>query len=121
MAIDIEKPVEDIVTQGLTPETILSLLLAMLVIYIVMLIREFLVGLQAWRGFKHSLNLSLGTVVRMPTSTGYVDGKIIRANRKRIVIEMDDTIKFVPTKTFMERDWDIVKKKNGDGTKPPVE
>lgn len=108
--MDLPAAIMAVLEEGFKPETLFTIFLAMIVIYTVMSIRAFLVSLHAWNNFKSSLNICLGTMVRMPTSTGYSDGVIIRADRRRIVIEMDDTIKFVPTKTFMERDWDILKK-----------
>jgi hypothetical protein len=78
--------------------------------FFVLWIKNFIVALVAWLRFKNSLYICLGTWVRMPTSDKYVDGQIQSANMRYIEVVTKDTRIFIPTKTFPDRDWVILKK-----------
>jgi hypothetical protein len=78
--------------------------------FFVLWIKNFIVAFVAWLRFKNSLYICLGTWVRMPTSDKYVDGQIQSANMRYIEVVTKDTRIFIPTKTFPDRDWVILKK-----------
>ena len=69
-----------------------------------------IVSFVAWLKLKNSLYICLGTWVRIPTSDKYVDGQIQSANMTYIEIITKDTRIYIPTKTFPDRDWVILKK-----------
>jgi hypothetical protein len=78
--------------------------------FIVLWIKNYIVALVAWLRFKNSLYMCLGTWVRLPTSDSYVDGQIQSANIRFIEIITKETRVYIPTKTFSDRDWVILKK-----------
>jgi len=78
--------------------------------FFVLWIKNFIVALVAWLRFKNSLYICLGTWVRIPTSDKYVDGQIQSANMRYIEIVTEETRIYIPTKTFPDRDWVILKK-----------
>jgi len=78
--------------------------------FIVLWIKNMIVSFVAWLKLKNSLYICLGTWVRIPTSDKYVDGQIQSANMTYIEIITKDTRIYIPTKTFPDRDWVILKK-----------
>jgi len=78
--------------------------------FLVLWIKNFLVALVAWLRFKNSLYMCLGTWVRIPTSDSYVDGQIQSANIRFIEIVTKETRIYIPTKSFPDRDWVLLKK-----------
>jgi hypothetical protein len=78
--------------------------------FIILWIKNFIVAFVAWLKFKNSLYICLGTWVRIPTSDNYVDGQIQSATMRYIEIVTKYTRIYIPTKTFPDRDWVIVKK-----------
>jgi hypothetical protein len=107
--MDVTKPVTDLVA-SLNWNLILPLIQAMVVFFLVLWIKNYIVSLYAWFQFKGSLNIGYGTWVRIPTSNSHVDGQITQANRHVIRIDTKDTRIFIPTKSFRERDWALLKK-----------
>ncbi len=78
--------------------------------YILIYLKSLIVSEFAYRSFRNSLNICINTWVRVPTTTGHVDGQIVEVDRKRIVVETEDTRLYIPTKTFPDRDWYLVRK-----------
>ncbi|KPA08937.1 Mechanosensitive ion channel MscS domain protein [Candidatus Magnetomorum sp. HK-1] len=78
--------------------------------FIVLWLKNFIVAFFAWLKFKNSMHICLGTWIRIPTSDSYVDGQIQSANMRFIEINTKETRIFIPTKTFPDRDWVIIKK-----------
>ncbi len=102
--------ITQMVQDGLKLDLLFTLLQLMVAIYVLMLIKAFIVNEVAWRSFRSSLNICMGTWVRVSTTTGHVDGQIVEANRKCIIIKTDDTRIHIPTKTFPDRDWTLLRK-----------
>jgi len=91
---------------------------AMIAFFIVLWIKNYITSLHAWLLFKNSLNIGIGTWIRLQTTTGFVDGQIRSANRNVIEIDTKDLRIFVPTKSFRERDWALLKKEALDEDDP---
>jgi len=89
---------------------IFSIIQGSMAFFIVLWLKNMIVSFSAWLKFKNSMNICLGTWVRMPTSDSYVDGQIQSANMRFIEINTKKTRIFIPTKTFPDRDWAILKK-----------
>jgi len=68
------------------------------------------IKIVAWRDFKNNLNISIGTRLRLSTSTGFIDGNIIQADYKRITVLCDEVKVFIPTKDFSSTTWTVVKR-----------
>ncbi|KPA08938.1 hypothetical protein MHK_010857 [Candidatus Magnetomorum sp. HK-1] len=107
--MDIAKPVTDLVA-SLNWNLLLPLIQAMVVFFLVIWVKNYVVSLHAWLNFKGSLNIGYGTWVRLPTSNSYVDGQITQADRHIIRVDTPELRIFIPTKTFRERDWALLKK-----------
>ena len=107
--MDVTKPVTDLVG-SVDWNLLLPLIQAMVVFFLVLWIKNYIVSLYAWFQFKGSLNIGYGTWVRLPTSSSYVDGQITQANRHVIRVDTPELRIFIPTKTFRDRDWALLKK-----------
>ena len=108
--------VVEMVQNGLKGELLLLLFQLMVAGYILMYLKSVIVNEFAYRSFRTSLNICIGTRIRIPTVAGNIDGEIVKANRRRIVIETKETRLYVPTKTFSDRDWCLLKLKKSGGT-----
>jgi hypothetical protein len=105
----------EMVQNGLKGELLLLLFQLMVAGYILMYLKSVIVNEFAYRSFRTSLNICIGTRIRIPTVAGNIDGEIVKANRRRIVIETKETRLYVPTKTFSDRDWCLLKLKKSEG------
>ncbi len=105
----------EMVQNGLKGELLLLLFQLMVAGYILMSLKSVIVNEFAYRSFRTSLNICIGTRIRVPTVAGNIDGEIVKANRRRIVIETKETRLYVPTKTFSDRDWCLLKLKKSEG------
>lgn len=111
--MNVDAVVEYIVSLNLGLGAALWLVGTIVLLYLGMLlrdyvIRDYLLSLKKWRTYKAQLNLCIGSVVKMPTSSGFIEGKIVRANHKRVVLEVNETIKFIPTERFMEKEINVL-------------
>ncbi len=95
-----EKTLTSILTNGLTLEAVWSLCILMMVAFAVLSIRNFLVAYLDYRRVKGSTYVSLGALIRLPTSTGSVDGEIVRIQLRKIVIKTEKTYEHIPISTF---------------------
>ena len=107
--------VVEMVQNGLKGELLLLLFQLMVAGYILMSLKSVIVNEFAYRSFRTSLNICIGTRIRIPTVAGNIDGEIVKANRRRIVIETKETRLYIPTKTFSDRDWCLLKLKKSEG------
>ena len=104
-----ETTILNMIEGGLKPELVYTLLQLLLVAYFVMFLRNRIINELAWRQFKGSLVIGINTRVRLSTSSGHVDGKIISASRTSIKVETKDAIVYIPTKTFSSTSWVVLK------------
>ncbi len=95
-----EETLKSIITGGITPESVWSLLILMLVFFAVMSIRGMIIAYIDYRRVKGSTYVSLGAKIRLPTSTGAVDGEIVRISRSKVVIQTATTFEHIPISTF---------------------
>ena len=107
--MEIAEPIQAVV-QSLDWTIIVTVVQGMIVFFLAIWIKNFVVNYHAWLNFKGSMNICLGTWVRLPTATGHVDGQIVEANRNVIRIDTPDLKIFIPTKSFRDRDWVLLKK-----------
>jgi|TARA_R100001530_G_scaffold21339_1_gene17598 hypothetical protein len=94
---------------GLEWELLFTLFQLMVVAYVVIAIKSFLLNEHAWRKFKGSLVIGIGARIRLTNEAGSVDGKIVSANRTSLKIETEDAIVYIPTKKFPEKEWMVLK------------
>jgi hypothetical protein len=70
---------------------------------------SFMTRFLAFLKFKGSMIISKGVTIRHGTSTGSFDAKVKDCTMSFIICESDEGTLTMPTKTFPERDWFIVK------------
>jgi len=105
----ITSPINQIVA-SVNWKLMFSIIQGAIAFFIVLWVKNLIVSFSAWIRFKNSLYICLGTWVRLPTSDGYVDGQVQSANMRFIEISTKETRIYIPTKTFPDRDWVILKK-----------
>lgn len=98
---------------GLKLELVYLLVQLMVVGYLIIWIKSLLTNEFAWRRFKGNINIGKHSRIRITLPSGHVDGEIIEANRRVITIDTGETFVFIPTKTFPDRDWALVKQSKG--------
>jgi hypothetical protein len=103
-----ESIIRDVLT-GMTIDTVINLVILLIAVFLSIAVRNFVQHLVALQSFKNSMNIAIGTTVRMPTPTGHIDGEIVRVNSKRIVIETEVSYIYVPTIDFSKKTWQILK------------
>lgn len=108
--MDLEHELFNAVGKLINPQMIFLMLQFLVVLWAAAAIKNWIGSQIAWWDFRTSLDISLGTHVGVSTSTGRIDGRIVSANRSRIIIETDDLRVYIPTKTFPDRDWILLKK-----------
>ena len=101
------------VQDGLKLEMVYLLIQLMLVAYIIIWIKSILINEFAWRKFKNNINIGKHSQIRLALSNGHIDGEIVDANRRVITVDTGDTFVFIPTKTFPDKVWTLVKMKTG--------
>ena len=103
--MDTADTVKEIIEGGLKWELLFTLFQLMLGAYVLMYLKSLIINEVAWRCFRGSSSISLGTWIRIPRATGYEDGQITSANRRRIAIKTKHGLVYMPMKTFPDRDW----------------
>ena len=88
--MDILGPVKDIVTGGLTLESVWLLLLGILVFMVVMTIKNRATKFIAYRWVKGNTRMGVGAWLRFGTSTGYIDGVIEEITPRNVVCRLWD-------------------------------
>jgi len=72
-------------------------------------IQSYIKNLMSLKQVTGSFRISKNNILRFPTSTGTIDGKLLSVDMKRVEIEFDEFIRTIPTNVFAEMTWDIVK------------
>jgi hypothetical protein len=88
--MDILKPVKDIITGGLTLESVWLLVLAILVFMIVIAIQGRARKYVAYKWVKGNPRMGIGAWLRFGTSTGYIDGVIEEITPRNVVTRLWD-------------------------------
>ncbi len=83
--------ITQMIQDGLKLDLLFTLFQLMVAVYILMLVKAFIVNEVAWYSFKSSLNICINTWVRITTPVEKMDGRIVEANRRYIVVETKDT------------------------------
>lgn len=102
--------IQDMLLHGLNVNAVFTLAILMLSFFIILSIKNLISGLIAFQSFRSSMHICIGVWIRINTTNGPVEGRIIDANRKQITIETCDAYVYIPTKSFPERDWTLLKR-----------
>lgn len=106
-----EQTIFDILNEGLSLSSILNLLMMGASIIVIIAAKQFAADFIAWRRFKTNLGIYIGSVIRLYNGDYVVEGKIIQANMRRIILETKNMFIMIPMADFRSRDW-YVKKPN---------
>lgn len=94
----------------LDPAILWSMVQLAFVAFLMLSAKNAIANWIAWIRFRMSLDISVGTWVSVSTPAGFIDGCIVDANMSRIIVESDDLKVYIPTRTFPDRDWVILKR-----------
>jgi hypothetical protein len=103
------KPIDQFVA-SINWKLMFTIIQGAIAFFIVIWLKNLVISFSAWLKFKNSMHICLGTWVRFQTSEKYVDGQILSANMRFIEVNTKETRIFIPTKSFPDRDWTILKK-----------
>ena len=104
-----DKIIQSLMTDGLNMEAIFQLVILMVVFFIVLYIKDLMERYSAYKSFCNNKTIGIGSWVRIPTSSGYIDGKVKEVDIKYIVIVCEEVKIMVSIKSFTTRDWSIVR------------
>jgi hypothetical protein len=105
--------VQNMLTSGITLDTIFDLLILIAVAFIVLWIRNIIMSyIYYWR-FTGSIEISKDVVVREGTSVGHIDFCLSSVDRQNVILKSVDGCfkKIIPTKDASSREWIIVSQK----------
>jgi len=88
--MDILGPVKDIVTGGLTLESVWLLILAIIIFMLVIAIKNRATRYVAYRWIKGNPRMGIGAWLRFGTSTGYIDGVVEEITPRNVVTRLWD-------------------------------
>jgi hypothetical protein len=107
--MELQDLIVNILHNGIKPKYIFPVIQVILSAYIIMHIRSLLVREVAYRKFRSNMNMSVGTKIRVYNESGHIDGRIVSVNRCTIKVVSEKITMLIPTKTFPNRDWIIIK------------
>ena len=99
----------EVLQQGITIDFIFNLSLIVLSIIIIIWVKQKASDIVSWRNFQSNTGLSIGSVVRLYERSAIIEGRVIRANMRRIVLETPDMFIMIPMHEFRNREWFIKK------------
>ena len=99
----------EVLQQGITIDFIFNLSLIVLSIIIIIWVKQRASDIVSWRNFQSNTGLSIGSVVRLYERSAIIEGRVIRANMRRIVLETPDMFIMIPMHEFRNREWFIKK------------
>jgi len=86
-----------------------SLVAAGFVFWLTSILHNYIKSIIALRRVIGSARISKNNILRFPTTTGYIDGRILSIERDRVEIEFPEYVKTIPTKIFADMEWNVVK------------
>jgi len=104
----------DIISEEQAVHLFYSIVAAGFVFWITAMVHNYVKSLIALRKVVGSARIAKNNVLRFPTATGSIDGRILNIERDRVEIEFPEYIKTIPTKVFADMEWNVVKNKKID-------
>ena len=102
--------VGEMVKGGLQPELIWTLIQLMITFFIVLWLKGIITDYSDYRKVRGNKRIALGAWLRIGTSTGFVDCKIMAINPGRVLLEGEDVIIDIPIHSFMTMQKGILKR-----------
>lgn len=100
----------EMVQGGMQPELIWTLVQLMITFFIVLWLKGIITDYSDYRKVRGNKRIALGAWLRLGTSTGFIDCKIVAINPGRVLLEGDDVIMDIPIHSFMTMHKGILKK-----------
>ena len=108
-----EQIIHDFMINPVTKQLFWGLVSAGIFFYIMMIMHNYICTIIALRCVTSSFRISKNCKMRFRSHTNneskYDDGILIEIDRRRVVIEFEETIMSIPTTKFVKMDWNIVK------------
>lgn len=108
-----EQTMMQVFSTGLTPGLAWTLLQMLIVLFVILSVRKwmsnFVARRHAYRTLRSQKYLTEGCWVRLATSTGSVDGCIIRITPQRVVFRTKETFEHIPILQFVNGRKSILK------------
>ncbi|RLA79662.1 MAG: hypothetical protein DRG78_12520 [Epsilonproteobacteria bacterium] len=95
--------------QVIKPDLLWTIIQSSIVIFIILIIKDYLTSAVNLMNFKGSKYVCIGTRIRIPNPTGHSDCEITDVNRKFITLENKDVRILMPLKNFREQKWTLIK------------
>ena len=110
-----EQLLTDLMVSGVTPETLIGLLVVVLSIAVLMKVKNLLQDWMAYRRLKSCDFLSKGSWVRVGTANGYMSCFVEDFDMKRITLNCDDEgVKvYKSVRDFVNQDWVMEYRQDG--------
>ena len=103
-----ESALLEVVQNGLTLEGVLLIVQLIVVAFLVLMVRSWIMKTWAWHLFRKSTVMGIGTVVKATVNgTFVVEGVVRKADKGRVVIRTDDATVYIPTVEFVKQSWTI--------------
>lgn len=98
--------------EGLDWALIAKITIAFVAFILVLRLKRFGEQTAYWFALKSANFIRVGDTVAIPNAVGSEDGKIVAAGLKRVKVDMGRTIKYIPTKSFVDGTITVVKNAN---------
>jgi len=105
-----EGTVGEIVKGGLQPELIWTLIQLMITFFIVLWLKGIITDYSDYRKVRGNKRIALGAWLRLGTSTGSIDCRIVAINPGRVLLEGEAVIMDIPIHSFMTMHKGILKR-----------
>jgi len=115
------KLITDIISEEQAIHFFYSIVAAGLVFWLTSMVHCYVKSIIAYNKVIGSARIAKNNILRFPTATGTIDGRLLNIDRKRVEVEFDDFIKTIPTKIFVDMEWNVVKNKSYMNTEEDVE
>jgi len=99
----------EVLQTGITLDFIFNLGLIIVSIILILYIKQKASDFVSWRQFKSNTGLSIGSVIRLFERGAIIEGRVIRADMRRIILETKDMYVMIPMHEFRNKEWFIKK------------
>ena len=106
----IDTTVQEMVQGGFQPELVWTLIQLMITFFIVLWLKGIITDYSDYRKVRGNKRIALGAWLRLGTSTGFVDCKIVAINPGRVLLEGEEVIMDIPINAFMTMHKGILKR-----------
>jgi len=106
------KLLTDLISEEQAIHFFYSIVAAGFVFWVSALVHNYVKSIIAFKRVIGSARIAKNNILRFPTATGHIDGRILNIDIDRVEIEFHEFIRTIPTKNFVDMEWNVVKNKN---------